>query len=191
MLIRVGARLISYWCQTWDWKPIILWSVLLAGESAGIALAVRESNWSSLSIAAALTAYVVLALCWGQLPLGGRTESYRRTESIMRELGMPRRLVMRIVCRSLYRPVREQAMAHILNSTTLLRLTALSMSPGIRRDFDDILFEVTDKLALGLTEKLFPSNNGIFNEAEVHEIKRFVSATMREGAKEASIYRGL
>lgn len=191
MLVKVAVRLLRYWCQTWDWKPIVLWSVLLAGECAGIVLAVRENNWSGFAIAVALTVYVVLALSWGQLPLGGRTESYRRTESIMRELGIPRRLALRIVCRSLYTSIREQAMAHVLERKTLARLTALSMVPGIQRDFDDILFEFMDKTALGLTQNLFPSDNGLFDEAEVQEIQRFISAVMRVGAKEASIYRGL
>lgn len=76
----------------WNWKVVVLWTILFVGESGGLVLAVIEESWAGGVVASALLVFTVLAALLGEMPLVGRTGQSRRRKLASKALGIPLRI---------------------------------------------------------------------------------------------------
>ena len=76
----------------WNWKVVVLWMILLVGESGGLILAVIEESWAGGVVASALLIFTVLAPLLGEMPLVGRTGQSRRRKLASEALRIPLRI---------------------------------------------------------------------------------------------------
>ena len=168
------------WASSFEWKPMVLWLALLVGELASVGWAAASGDWPGVLIASTLAAYVALGLLWGQIPFGGRTEEYRRTEAILKREGIQGDYFVRMVCRQAYPHVVQTAPRIAEAVDGAIASLAARSSPAAQgrvvSRLDGALDGILDDFAGNVDDDSFDG----LGEDDRRAIKQFLAAAFRE-----------